>query len=181
MTMKRTVDAKQKIKPARFAHFVLRVRDLAASKAWYENVLGMEVVHDAGKIVFFTYDDEHHRLALAETPVETERKPGAPGLDHVAYTLSSLGDLLATYRRLKTLDILPVWPINHGLTTSLYYADPDGNRVEFQVENYPSKKELQDYMRSVAFAKNPIGVEFDPEVLLERFESGEDMEALLRL
>jgi len=179
--MKRTVDAKQKIKPARFAHFVLRVRDLAASKAWYENVLGMEVVHDAGKIVFFTYDDEHHRLALAETPVETERKPGAPGLDHVAYTLSSLGDLLATYRRLKTLDILPVWPINHGLTTSLYYADPDGNRVEFQVENYPSKKELQDYMRSEAFAKNPIGVEFDPEVLLERFESGEDMEALLRL
>ena len=82
--MKRKVNPEQKIEPAKFAHFVLRVRDLAASRDWYTRVLSMEVVHDAGMIVFMTYDDEHHRLALAQTPVETERKPGAPGMDHVA-------------------------------------------------------------------------------------------------
>ena len=73
-----------------------------------------------------------------------------------------------------------MWPINHGLTTSLYYADPDGNRVEFQVENFGTAKEFQGYMRSEAFAKNPIGVEFDPETLLSRYESGEAMESLLQ-
>lgn len=177
--MTRTVDAETPVKPVSFAHYVLRVRDLDRSRAFYEAVLGMQPVHDAGRLVFFTYDDEHHRLALAETPVKDEVPKGAAGLDHVAYTLASLGDLLGTYKRLKTLGILPVWPINHGLTTSLYYADPDGNRVEFQVENLATKRELNDFMRSEAFAANPIGVEFDPEKLLERYERGDPLEELL--
>jgi len=177
--MTRTVNTSAPVKPAKFAHFVLRVRDLERSRAFYETVLGMQVVHDAGRLVFLTYDDEHHRLALAETPVKDDLPRGAAGLDHVAYTLESLGDLLGTYKRLKAAGILPVWPINHGLTTSLYYADPDGNRVEFQVENLRTKRELNDYMRSAAFAENPIGVEFDPEALLERYERGDRLEELV--
>ncbi|MCP5185310.1 MAG: VOC family protein [Pseudomonadales bacterium] len=167
------------VKPARMAHYVLRVRDLAASARWYEAVLGMKRVHGNGAIEFMTYDDEHHRLALVQTPV-TALTPGAPGLDHVAYTLASLEELLATYKRLKTAGIEPVWPINHGLTTSLYYADPDGNRVEFQVENLDTKEELNAYMRSEAFATNPIGVEFDPARLLERYEAGDPLDELRR-
>lgn len=178
--MNRTVSADTPVSIARFAHFVLRVRNLKASADWYTKVLGMKLVHDAGgKLAFFTYDDEHHRLALAETPVQAERVRGAPGLDHVAYTLESLGDLLATYKRLKGLDILPAWPINHGLTTSLYYEDPDGNRVEFQVENLATKEELNGFMRSETFAANPIGVGFDPEKLLQRYENGDPEEQLL--
>ncbi len=167
------------VKPTRFAHFVLRVSDMDASVTWYSTVLGMETVHRNPMLCFMTYDDEHHRLALAQTTVEAGPK-GAPGLDHVAYTLGSLEDLLATYKRLKKHDILPVWPINHGLTTSMYYADPDGNRVEFQVENLDTKDKLQAFMRSEAFAENPIGVNFDPEKLLARFEAGDPIEALLR-
>lgn len=178
--MARTVDATETVKPATFAHFVLRVSDLDASIAWYEAVLGMEIVHRADRIAFMTYDDEHHRLALAQTPVEADVPRGAPGLDHVAYTLSSLEELLSTYKRLKARDILPVWPINHGLTTSLYYQDPDGCRVEFQVENFDTKEALQTYMRSEAFAENPIGVGFDPDRLLARYEAGDPVEELLR-
>ncbi len=178
--MTRTVPDQETITPATFAHFVLRVRDLEKSIDWYNKVLGMEIVHHAGKIAFMTYDDEHHRLALAETPVKDETPRGAAGLDHVAYTLESLGDLLGTFKRLKALDILPVWPINHGLTTSLYYSDPDGNRVEFQVENFETKDELNAYMRGEAFADNPIGVDFDPDKLLERFEAGDPVEELLK-
>jgi len=179
--MSRTLDATTVIKPAKFAHYVLRVRDLAESIAWYQTVLGMEIVHHAGMIAFLTYDDEHHRLALAQAPPSAGALPnGAPGLDHVAYTLESLGDLLATYKRLKAKGIKPVWPINHGLTTSLYYSDPQGCRVEFQVENFKTKRELQDYMHSEAFAKNPIGMGFDPDVLVERYEKGDPIEELLR-
>jgi catechol-2,3-dioxygenase len=175
--MERTLDTRSTIRPAKFAHFVLRVRNLEESIAWYQALLGMEVVHRNDFIAFLTYDDEHHRLALVKTPVAAA-PPGAPGLDHVAYTLASLGDLLSTYGRLKQKGILPVWPINHGLTTSLYYADPDGNRVEFQVEHFATEAELKGFMRSGAFAANPIGVTFDPERLLERYLRGDPLEEL---
>ena len=176
--MTRTVNPTM-VKPAAFAHFVLRCSDKEASVAWYSTVLGMEVVAGNEMLTFLTYDDEHHRMALVQAPPDRTKVEGGPGLDHVAYTLESLADLLATYKRLKAENILPVWPINHGLTTSLYYADPDGNRVEFQIENMDNKAALQDYMRSDAFAANPIGVEFDPEKLLARFEAGDPVEELL--
>jgi catechol-2,3-dioxygenase len=178
--VKRTLDAQTVIHPAKFAHFVLRVRNLEESIAWYQAVLGMEVVHHAGKIAFLTYDEEHHRLALAETPVAADAPRGSPGLDHVAYTLSSLGDLLSTYKRLAAKGIKPVWPINHGLTTSLYYSDPQGCRVEFQVENFDTPAKLRAFMESDVFAKNPIGVVFDPDKLVARYENGDPIEELLR-
>jgi catechol-2,3-dioxygenase len=179
--MVRTVDAAKDVKPTRFAHFVLRARDLEASIAWYEKVLGMRMQHRAEAIAFMTYDDEHHRLAIAQAPNTADVAPGAPGVDHVAYTLESLEDLLCLYKRLEAEDILPVWPINHGLTTSMYYEDPDGVRVEFQVENFATTEELNAYMKGPAFAANPIGVNFDPEKLVERFENGDPMEELIQL
>ncbi len=169
------------VAPTRFAHYVLRTADMARSVQWYATVLGMEVVHRNPFLTFLTYDDEHHRLALVQIDSGGKGVDKAlPGLDHVAYTLADLGALLGQYKRLKALDILPVWPINHGLTTSLYYEDPDGNRVEFQVENFPSREELNAFIRGDAFAQNPIGVEFDPEVLLARYESGEPIETLVQ-
>jgi len=34
--------------------------------------------------------------------------------------------------------------VNHRPTTSMYYRDPDGNRVELQIDNFPTAKEGQD-------------------------------------
>ena len=132
-------------------------------------------------LVFLTYDDEHHRLAIVQAQNKDDLPKGAPGVDHVAYTLDSLEDLLVLYKRLKSEGILPVWPINHGLTTSLYYEDPDGIRVEFQVENFETKEELNAYIRGESFAENPVGVNFDPEKLIERFENGDAIEELVQL
>jgi catechol-2,3-dioxygenase len=104
----------------------------------------MEIVHEASFAAFMTYDEEHHRLALIATPVRESAPPGAAGLDHVAYTFESMEELLGNYLRLKADGILPVWSINHGSTTSLYYADPDGNRVELQIENFETERDVQD-------------------------------------
>ena len=43
---------------------------------------------------------------------------------------------MSSYARLKGLGIEPDACVNHGVTTSLYYADPDGNQVELQVDNF---------------------------------------------
>jgi hypothetical protein len=100
------------------------------------------------------------------------------GLDHVAYTFESMGELLGIYLRLKNEGMLPVWSINHGPTTSLYYADPNGNRVELQIENFGSDAEVQRFVESEVFLKNPIGVELDPDRLVARFEAGDPIEEL---
>lgn len=168
------------IKPAKFAHVVYQTRRFDAMIEWYEAVFGARVVHRDPALAFLTYDDEHHRFAFANLEVM-----GAPGGDpdargeiganHVAYTYASAADLLATYQRLKVAGIEPYWPIHHGITLSLYYRDPDGNRMEFQVDA------LADYMESEAFHANPVGVTYDPEALLARWEQGASEAELLKM
>jgi hypothetical protein len=102
-------------------------------------------------------------------------------MDHIAFTYGGLPDLLQTYERLRQEGIEPFWPINHGVTLSLYYRDPEGNRIELQVDAFATMTEGKAYMRSDAFRTNPIGVIFDPEDLLRRFKGGEAAESLLRL
>ena len=179
--MSRCVDELKEVKLEKLAHFVLRAQDLAKTVAWYKTVLGLTVQHENPNIVFLTYDDEHHRLAIVQAPNLEEVPGGAAGVDHVAYTLETLEDLLVLYKRLKGEEILPVWSINHGMTTSLYYEDPNRLREEFQVDNFETKKELNAYIHSDAFAQNPIGVVFDPEKLVERFEKGDPIDELVQL
>ena len=96
----------------------------------------------------------------------------------MAFTYASLGDLVATYERLDKAGIRPVTCMNHGPTTSMYYADPDGNQVELQVDNYDTVEEAGKFFFSPAFARNPIGVDFEPSALAQRFHSGEDEAAI---
>ena len=178
--MSRTLDSETVAKPTKFAHFVLRCRNLEEMIAWYGTVLGMEVVQRGEKLAFLTYDEEHHRMALAETPVAEDAPPGSPGLDHVAYTLQDLPTLLGHYERLKAKGIVPALPINHGPTTSMYYRDPEGNVVEFQVENFATMEEYREFMESGTFDENPLGVPFDPDKLVARYQAGDPIEELVK-
>jgi len=69
--------------------------------------------------------------------------------------------------------------INHGPTTSLYYNDPDHNRIELQVDNFADMTEATALMQE-QFSINPVGAEFDPEELLARLRSGADPAELVR-
>ncbi len=42
--------------------------------------------------------------------------------------------------------IEPYWCVHHGLTVSMYYADPDGNQMEFQVDAFESMEEAGEYV-----------------------------------
>ena len=136
-TAPRTLPAPtQRIAPEKFAHVVLKTANFDAVIEWYATVLQAPVAFRNDFIAFLTYDDEHHRVAVLNTPGSPAPDPAAAGVHHIAYTYADLGELLATYRRLKTRGIEPARCINHGPTTSMYYRDPDGLRVELQIDNF---------------------------------------------
>jgi hypothetical protein len=72
----------------------------------------------------------------------------------------------------------PYWCINHGPTISLYNRDPDGNNLETQVDCFDTPEEATAYMMSPEFAENPLGVDYDPEEMIKRIESGESWHSL---
>ncbi len=171
-------ETRGRVVPVQLAHIVRRTSRFAPMLNWYQTVLGAKVVHSDGVLAFLSYDAEHHRIAIAQIPGLEEQPAMAAGTDHVAFTYADLGDLLYTYARLKRAGIEPYWCINHGPTTSLYYKDPDGNRVELQVDNFPDAEAANRWMRGGEFAANPIGVIFDPDDLLARYTAGEPVEHL---
>jgi catechol-2,3-dioxygenase len=154
--------------------------------AWYAIVFGATIQHRDPALAFLTFDDEHHRFAFANLDVirpesvETDKR-GMIGVDHVAYEYGSLKGLLENYAELKAAGILPYWCVNHGLSASLYYADPDGNQMEFAVDAFPSKDECAAYIRGPGMQTNPVGVEFDPDAWLAKLRGGTPESGLMKI
>lgn len=165
--------------PAKLAHIVLKTGRLQRMIDWYCDVLEGRVAFASDLIAFTTYDDEHHRVAFVATGSDVRPTAGHTGLHHVAFTHATLADLLATYKRLRASGVMPFWCVNHGPTTSMYFEDPDGNHVELQIDNFATTDELDAWFATGAFAENPIGVAFDADELLTRFEAGESFDDLV--
>lgn len=170
----------QRIAPEKFAHVVLKTANFDAVIEWYATVLQARVAFRNDFIAFLTYDDEHHRVAVINAPGSPAQDPAAAGVHHIAYTYAGLGELLATYRRLRARGIEPARCINHGPTTSMYYRDPDGLRVELQIDNFATMDEAHAYLTGPDFAANPIGVIFDPEQLIRDYEAGFALDDLVQ-
>jgi catechol-2,3-dioxygenase len=164
--------------PSKLAHVVLRTSNLQNMVEFYQAFLGARVIHENDMLAFLTYDDEHHRIAIAEIPGTQAKFKKSCGLEHIAFTFDTLSDLLLAYRQRKQHDILPIWAVNHGPCTSLYYKDPDGNQLETQVDNFEDPGEATKFMATEEFRENPIGVDFDPEEMIKRLQSGESDESL---
>ncbi|KAI1463138.1 Glyoxalase/Bleomycin resistance protein/Dihydroxybiphenyl dioxygenase [Daldinia caldariorum] len=171
--MARTNLSGKVLPPSRLAHVVLRTPESKPMLEFYKIFLGARVVAGNDSISFLTYDDEHHRIAIMEVPDCGDKNRMTAGLDHISFTFETLDDLLVAYQQRKAHGIVPIWCVNHGPTTSMYYQDPDGNVLETQVDNLSTVEESMEYMASPEFAENPIGIDFDPEDLIKRLESGE--------
>ena len=115
----------------KFAHVVFQTSQQQEMRDWYCTVLDGHVVYQDQQLCFITFDDEHHRVALLTPPMLLERRgPTTACTHHVAYTFDNLDDLLDRYVLLRDNGVRPAVSIAHGVTTSLYYQDPEGNFVE---------------------------------------------------
>lgn len=162
------------ISPTSLAHVVLRTNNFRAMVDFYVKFLGGRVAYENDILAFLTYDHEHHRIAILDLPGTKQKDKTSCGLEHIAFTFDTLDDLVLAYQQRKKLGMDPVWCVNHGPTTSMYYEDPDGNQLETQVDNFDTNEETDKFMRSKAFAENPIGVDFEPADLIRRLEAKED-------
>lgn len=167
--------------PAKLAHIALQTSRLEEMMKFYQTLLSCRVFFYApGVVAFLTFDEEHHRIALLAMPSLKPYAREYAGVQHTSFTYPSFAELLGNYLRLKEQGILPVWCTNHGPTTSMYYRDPDGNTLEMQVENFASAQQVNEFLASGDFQENPIGVDYDPDALVQRFLSGEQEQSLAR-
>jgi catechol-2,3-dioxygenase len=121
------------MRPKKVGHVVLKAKDLAQVEKFYTEVLGFEVVnrlkHPRG--VFFSLGEQHHDLAVFEVPPEADDpKDNQVGLHHVALQVESWEALKDCYRTLKRHGVPIPRAVDHGVTKSIYFCDPAGNRLE---------------------------------------------------
>ena len=127
------------VRPKRVGHLVLNVKDVDASAKLYTEVLGFEisVARPDGSATFLTCGEIHHDLALFKAPEGAEPiKPGALGLNHFAVQVENLEALKEVYRSLKEHEVKVHRTTDHGMTGSVYFADPDGNGIEFFFDKF---------------------------------------------
>ena len=131
----------------RLSHFELYVFDIVTMEAFYTRYLGF-VVTDRGEgndaMVFLSRNPrEHHQLVLNPRLLpETVESP----LDHISFRIDSITDLRVFHNALLTSPAA-LQTVSHGTTWSLYFRDPEGNRIELFTDtpwhvNQPCKFEI---------------------------------------
>ena len=120
------------IQARKLGHIVLKVRDARASRDFYTRVLGLKVAHEDLErgAVFLSVGTQHHDLALFQLATGEPPAAAQPGLHHAAWQLGSFEELQAAGRELRAIGIAVESTIEHNVTRSVYFHDPDGNRVE---------------------------------------------------
>ena len=155
------------IRPQRIAHVVIKVRDLERSKRFYMEVLGLDLMGEiqAPRVAFLAANRrDHHEIGLLEVGEKAgPPDPRAVGLVHIAFRLSNEDELRDAYSELKERGVPISFTVDHGVTKSVYFFDPDGNELEVYSDNAP-----EDYARlsnayagsdKLAFAPDDPGLE----------------------
>ena len=103
----------------------------------------------------------------------TSEKDTRTGLHHTAFEYDGFEQLNASYLRLKDAGIVPDFCLDHGMTFSYYYRDPDGNHVELQVDNFGDWAKSAAWMREgPEFHEDPIGKFVDPDRVAAAYAAG---------
>ena len=164
-------------------HVNLKSTRLQEMIDWYATVVGLNTVFQFPGGAWLTNDTANHRLALLSSSKMSDdaNKLVHTGIHHIAFEYATIDDLLYTYTRLKELGITPHMTLDHGMTTSFYYVDPDGNSVELQIDNFGDWVQSSEWMRtSPDFAADPIGAFVDAEQIIAARKAGASLAEIHR-
>jgi len=123
--------------PVSFSHVGIYVTDLERMEDFYTRVLGL-LVSDRGRLpggpdlVFLSRNpDEHHQVVLASgRPAGVEFNV----VNQISFKLPALADLKAMHARAREEGIKQFRIVTHGNAWSVYFSDPEANRVEVFVD-----------------------------------------------
>ena len=112
------------------------VADPARMEDFYTRVLGFSVTDrgllGATRLVFLSRDArEHHQIVLA-----SGRPEGLPfnSINQISFRMAELSGLREMHRRLAAEKVRDLYPVSHGNALSVYFLDPEGNRIELFVD-----------------------------------------------
>jgi catechol 2,3-dioxygenase len=114
-----------------FSHIGLYVTDMASMVDFYTRVLGFSVTDRArireNDVVFLSRSpDEHHQIVLVPG-----RAPQSPStVNQISFRVIALAELRRLHAQLLGLGVSGIDPTNHGGSWSVYFSDPEGNRIE---------------------------------------------------
>ena len=123
-----------------FSHFGFYVRDIPAMEDFYTRVLGLAVT-DRGELdtprgpvslVFMTRDPrEHHQVILASgRPAELPFN----SINQISFRMQDFAGLREMHRLIQKEKVSEISPVSHGNALSVYFRDPEGNRVELFID-----------------------------------------------
>jgi catechol-2,3-dioxygenase len=162
-------------------HVTMRTSHLDEMLAWYGRLIGARVMFRNDLAAWLSNDEANHRIAFLAVPglSEDPLKVSHDGLHHTAFEYDGFGDLMDSYARLSEEGVSPAFCLDHGMTVSIYYKDPEANYVELQCDCFGDWNASCEWMAtSPDFAANPIGVFFDPAKVLEAHRAGNDFKTL---
>ncbi|GGB20459.1 VOC family protein [Allosediminivita pacifica] len=125
----------------RIGHVHLRVADLDRAVAFYENVMGLELMQKYGdQAAFMSAGGYHHHVGLNTWGSKdgTPPPPGHTGLFHLALLYPDRAALAAALKRVVEAGVQVEGASDHGVSEAIYFTDPDGNGIEIYRDRDPS-------------------------------------------
>ena len=142
-------------------HLVLNVTDVERSTAFYRDVVGFQVARyrPNGTGTFLTCGVVHHNLALFKAPEGAQPvQRGQVGLNHFAFKVESYSALQAAHQRLVEADATIDHIVDHGMTRSVYFLDPDGIEMELFCDTFDTEAEGLAFMQATPGQATPIDI-----------------------
>jgi len=114
-----------------FSHIGLYVTDMESMVSFYTDVLAFSVTDRArireNDVVFLSRSpDEHHQIVLV--PGRAPQNPST--VNQISFRVIGLAELRRLHAQLVGLGVSGINPTNHGGSWSVYFSDPEGNRIE---------------------------------------------------
>jgi catechol 2,3-dioxygenase len=147
--------------PKEIGHLVLNVSDVECSTKFYRDVVGFQVARyrPNGTGAFLTCGVVHHNLALFKAPEGAQPlQKGQIGLNHFAFKIANYSALQEAHSRLTAAGAVIDHIVDHGMTRSVYFLDPDGIMMELFCDTFDTEAEGLAFMQATPGQATPIDI-----------------------